>query len=267
MLINSRVSFFTGLPQIDYRCPHPTVVQHLKSVENGTWMTDLPCEMFQMHEELAVHARGKVLIGGLGLGILPRMVARMRQVESITVVEQSEEVCNLVWPFLSHRMEGKARIVNADIHKFEIAKGDFDVALLDTWQGTGEWVWMNEVVPLRRKFAQNVKRIACWQEDVMRMQVHMGLFNYASMPPDKLFNRYLRHQYAFNRALDDEGIMRPKYYADGSPLDMEKRMQFQGENMQNARICAMATEFLYHVGSRDWEDHFGKHWDEIDTLK
>jgi hypothetical protein len=153
-IVNFRDQIFTGLPQCDY--PGSVQIHELKGPE-GTWMSDQPCELVQMHRELAVHARGDVLIGGLGLGLVARMAAAKRSITRITVVERQPEVIALVGPYLK---DPKIRIVHADIHEYsKRADIKHDVALLDTWQSTGEFCWQEDVVPLRRALYGKVKRV------------------------------------------------------------------------------------------------------------
>jgi hypothetical protein len=72
-------------------------------------MSDVPAEQKDLRE-FAARAEGQVLINGLGLGLALMMAWRKPQVESITVIEKSEEVCTLVgvhflqtlWPVRMH---------------------------------------------------------------------------------------------------------------------------------------------------------------------
>jgi hypothetical protein len=166
-VVNLREAMFTGLPQTNY--PGPISVTQLHGPDGEMWMSDLPCELVQMHRELACHARGRVLVGGLGLGIVARMAARYKRVKEITVVELAREVIDLVGPSLA---DAKIKIQQGEIHAFaRNTKLHFDVALLDTWAGTGEWVWQEDVVPLRRALWGKAKMVFCWQERVMLGQV------------------------------------------------------------------------------------------------
>jgi spermidine synthase len=116
-----------------------------------------------MHRDLARYAHGNVLIGGLGLGILPRMLMNRKNVKSITVVESNPDVIGLVRSYVYRDFTDRSRIniIQADIHDYvrDLKPDVYDSALLDTWQDTGEWVWQTEVVPLKRTIAGKIPRI------------------------------------------------------------------------------------------------------------
>lgn len=63
-VVSMRDALFAGLPQTDLEAKGPTCIHVLDGPE-GTWMTDLPCELVQMYLQLAKYASGRVLIGGL----------------------------------------------------------------------------------------------------------------------------------------------------------------------------------------------------------
>lgn len=80
------------------------------------WASDSPYEYYSMWE-LTARARGpRVLIGGLGLGLLASTVALRRDVEEVTVVELSPEVVELV----AHYLPGCINVVEGDF--FEVTK-------------------------------------------------------------------------------------------------------------------------------------------------
>ena len=158
-VVGFREAFFSGLPATDITLTSPTIVRSLCGDENGVWMTDQPCELVQMWRELAMYARGNVLIGGLGLGVVSRMVALKAGVKLIDTVEISQDVIDLIAPHLNGQFYvTPIHIVQADLYQYaeQIRKRQYSCALLDTWQGDGEWTWVSEVVPLRRALAQKM---------------------------------------------------------------------------------------------------------------
>jgi len=70
---------------------------------------------------------GRVLLGGLGLGWIAEHAASKKNVKSVTVIEISQEVIDMVRPFLN--MQGKGTIICVDIWDYE--PGDFDSAYID----------------------------------------------------------------------------------------------------------------------------------------
>lgn len=261
MLVNHRVSILSGLPYCEYICEAPTTVVELLSEEHGTWMTDMPIELVQMHMELARHARGNVLIGGLGLGIVAKMCAQKTSVKKVVVVEREAEVINAVWPHIQPHLKGKGEIVHADLNEFHVPPKHFSYGLFDTWQGTGEMVWTSEVVPLRRRFAQKIGRILSWQEEVMFNQMIRPLYRATALDPENY--KGIPHYYAFGKAVDKLAVQVEKVPSDLSPperfMESEKALS---KNAQHPLIKALLGMFLYEVGLPHWERTFGSYWDE-----
>jgi hypothetical protein len=273
MVVNFREAIFTGLPQTDLILKHSAIVHRLQE-RDGVWMSDLPCELVQMYRELACHAKGRVLIGGLGLGLVFKMCARKPSVSAITVVERSKEVLSLVYPWVmqqASRPGVKFTLAKDDIHQFvkRLKPNTIDVALLDTWASDGEWTWQTEVVPLRRALQPKVKRIYCWHENVMLGQVGSGIWKSADID-EELFKAPMHcHRYAFRRACREQGFrLHPRInWKDNSPEAFQKMMAIEEENRNDLVIKWMAATFLYEVGTPQWERLFGEAWDEACAVK
>ncbi len=265
MLVGQREAIMTGQPVCDYICTEPTVIQVLAEEGRGTWMTDLPCELVQMHA-LAAKARGTVLVGGLGLGIVARMCAQRKQVQRVAVIESSPDVVEAVWPALREllpaHVRGKIDVYTQDVHEHAAMDVDYDVALLDTWQGTGEMVWTGDVVPLRRALNDKVDEIHCWHEEVMLAQVHRGLMGAATVVDPAVLD-VVPHYYAFARALDAQGVDRER--ADPRSEPFAGYWEAREKNARNPEIDAMARVMMERPGSFLWERWFGAHWDEAVT--
>lgn len=266
MLVNFRVAILTGWPQCEYIAPEPTVIHSVSEAGEGCWMTDMPCELVQMHYELARHARGEVLVGGLGLGIVARMCAERRQVRRVAVVECSDAIIRHVWPLVRERLPAhvasKIDVYKDDIHAHAKLKHiKYDVALLDTWQATGEMVWTGEVVPLRRALYGKARSVYAWQEEAMHTQMTRALFRVSTLKSDEAV-RGIPHYYAFWHALEQEGIVRRQ--VDGKPSDLGFLMQGEEamrENAENIGVRSIASILIHLVGCGEWERLFGKHWD------
>lgn len=170
----------------------PLIIHELRE-RGGIWMTDLPEELHQIAVMLRqVRPYGRVLVGGLGLGLVAHYLARLLEVREITIVERSAHVIKLIKPHLPPRYRGA--VVQSDIAKFLRTSGRrFDYYLLDTWQGTSESTWWDEVIPLkriiRRRWA-SAPTVHCWAEDIMAGQVLEKLAStrrnwyYEKLPPD-----------------------------------------------------------------------------------
>lgn len=177
-IIGARQAWMRGIRPVRARLNTPITVLELSEEGRGVWMTDLPEELFQIAEMLSTVApKGRVFVGGLGLGVLTCTLAQRPGVTSITVVERSMDVINLCYP----RAEGgmvAPRVICADVRDALQNLPRHDYYLLDTWQGTSEATWWGEVMPLRRIIRQRFgprPRIHCWAEDIMAGQIMRAL--------------------------------------------------------------------------------------------
>ena len=96
-----------------------------------TIMTDTPMEI-RSNMYFVAAAHGKVLIAGLGLGLILMSIQDKEDVESICVVEIHKEIIDLVTKQLP--LNDKVKIIHADIFKFNLKKGTkFDIIYFDIW--------------------------------------------------------------------------------------------------------------------------------------
>jgi hypothetical protein len=163
---------------------------HRLTYERGVWMTDIPSEQEQ-HRKLLEKFEGHVLVGGLGLGLAANWLAKRKHVKSVTVVEVSEEVIELVQPHIRDPRK-IVNVVHADLLEFLRRRGlRYDWAFYDIWQSDGEGTFFDTVIPLRELSAGHVcdTSVVCWNEDVMRGQLFFSLqqrFHSATSDPSVL---------------------------------------------------------------------------------
>lgn len=112
-------------------------------LEGGNeWMTLTPVDVDTC--DFAIEAaRGKVLTFGLGLGYFAFMAARKPEVESVTVVELSENVISLFEKYIRPSLpcKEKIRIVNKDAFKYaeeDMKREAFDYAFVDIWRDASD---------------------------------------------------------------------------------------------------------------------------------
>lgn len=176
-IVSMRQALLRGIRPVMGKTEVPLRIHELveeKENYKALWMTDLPEELNQIGEMVeSVDPQGKVLVGGLGLGILAATVAQRPGVDKVVVVERSEDVIKLT------SNPGLYTTVNSDIRKFlETTRQKFDYYLLDTWTGTNEGTWWHEVMPLRRIIRQRwgfKPTIHGWAEDIMWGQIYRSL--------------------------------------------------------------------------------------------
>jgi len=142
------------------------------------WMSDVPIEQAQ-HEREIGDMTGRVLVGGLGLGLACKILARNPKVSHITVVEKSKDVINLVAPYTQYTDTGRGdlvEVVHPDLFEYLTDPTDrFDNAFYDIWASDGEGTFHEMVVPLRALSEDVVDNVVCWNEGVMRGQLVQNL--------------------------------------------------------------------------------------------
>ena len=112
-------------------------------LENGReWMTLMPNETVTTRPALDA-AHGRVLTFGLGLGYFAYMAARKPEVESVTVVDLSEDAIALFEQNLLPQMEcgDKIKVIHADAFAFaeqHYPRGEFDFVFADIWHDVSD---------------------------------------------------------------------------------------------------------------------------------
>ena len=110
--------------------------------------------------EVVRASRGRVLIAGLGLGMILTRILSKPEVDSVIVVEKYQDVIDLVG---RHFQSPKLSIVCADIHEWNPPRGErFDTIYFDIWadQSTDD---LEEMHTLHRRF-RKFKSPGGWME-------------------------------------------------------------------------------------------------------
>ena len=99
--------------------------------KGSTIMSNTPAEVND-HWEFFSKAKGHVLINGLGLGVCIIALLERPEVESITVIEISEDVIKLVAP--TFEKYPQVTIIHADAYEWKPPKGmRYDYVWHDIW--------------------------------------------------------------------------------------------------------------------------------------
>lgn len=112
-------------------------------LENGNeWMTLTPVDLDTCEEAINA-AHGKVVTFGLGLGYYAYMAAEKSDVESVTVVELSEDVIKLFKTHILPQMPNRHKIKIINMDAFEYAEKimpseGFNLAFVDTWRDVSD---------------------------------------------------------------------------------------------------------------------------------
>jgi hypothetical protein len=184
-----RTALLGGHARQDVQFDHPTTWTSLE-YEGGTWMSDKPIEQVQIDAHMKGF-RGRVLVGGLGLGYAANKLVDERAADSVLVIEKSPDVIDLVEPYTSG-YGAEMEVECADL--FEVFRkspkehaigcaaldGDptpfaFDHAFLDIWQTDSEATGHYMIAPLVRMAHTNrwcaAENIACWNQDIVAGQL------------------------------------------------------------------------------------------------
>lgn len=135
---------------------------------NTVVMSNTPMEV-DTNRSFVKRAHGRVLINGLGLGMVLQAVLRKPEVSHVTVIEISAEVIALVGP--SFKDNPKVRIVQADALEYQPQKGEkFDAVWHDIWDD----ITADNLAQMHRLHRKYGRR-ASWQGSWCRAQCEAAL--------------------------------------------------------------------------------------------
>jgi hypothetical protein len=98
-----------------WRFKRPGNVTTGLTIGRKTWMTDAPPFVWSL-QSFAEQSRGKVLVAGLGLGLVVHYLVKNPEVSEIVVIERSADVIHLIEPHLPE--DPRLRIVLDDFYAF-----------------------------------------------------------------------------------------------------------------------------------------------------
>lgn len=257
VVVSLRNAIFSGQRPASCELDWPVEIRSL-SYEGGQWMRDDPQEVWQMHgplEELRAMDEPRLLVGGLGLGVFSHLADAMAGA-IVTTVERDDRVIDLVAAWSTRE------VLRADIRAVAqtLEPDEYNAAFLDTWQSTGEHCWCHEVVPLRRRLADKIEHLWCWQEQEMAGQIRLNGFRamcvpVQSIPPGSPHYRVLR------QAAERAGVAP----AAAMPRGMKQRWAWvqdrAAELAQEPEAAGIMERLLSEPGSAAWEAEFGELWD------
>ena len=131
-------------------------------LEGGNeWMTLTPVDL-DTCEEAIEKAHGRVVTFGLGLGYYAYMCQRKPDVESITVIEKSEDVIRLFKKYILPYFENpeKLKIVAADAVEYAkevMPSENYDYAFVDVWRDASDGAPIYEKMKPLEKYCQNTE--------------------------------------------------------------------------------------------------------------
>lgn len=117
-------------------------------VMSDTWMEQYT------NDEIIRKAHGNVLIAGLGIGLILLPMQEKAEVESITIIEKSQELIDTMKLYLP--LNNKIRIVQGDIFQYE-TKEQYDTIYFDIWNHISTDNY-EEMKKLHKKFRKNLNK-------------------------------------------------------------------------------------------------------------
>lgn len=146
-----------------------TRLMHKKAVV----MSDTPDEI-RDHLEAIYQAKGNVLINGLGLGIVVQSVLNKEEVNSVTVIELSQDVIELVAQHYTDRFNGRLEIIQADAFTWQPPKGiRYNAVWHDVWDNlcTDN---LPEMHRLHRKYGRQCDWQGSWGREFLERYRRQG---------------------------------------------------------------------------------------------
>jgi spermidine synthase len=126
-------------------------------------------------------ANGRVLIAGLGLGLILVPMLASPRVEQVTVVEREVDVITLVGPaFAEHTASGRLSLICADIFSWRPPQGArYDTIYFDIWPDIAV-TNLPAIARLHRRYARWLKRsnpdawMGSWQHQQLLEERRIG---------------------------------------------------------------------------------------------
>lgn len=120
------------------------------------WMLDDDTGLRE-HIPFVEECTGKVILTGLGIGMLPAMLTRRGQCQQIDIVEMSEDVIELVWPHLEN-LSPIVRLIRENANKY-IPEQHYDFGWVDHYLS-----YPNETQKsaIRQLWGSRVSQIRFW---------------------------------------------------------------------------------------------------------
>lgn len=145
------------------------VLRQLREYQDNleeVWMSDTPFERAS-NEHVLHQAVGDVLIVGLGIGMLPATLCKMRRVKSVTVLELESQVIDLIEPHIRHP---RLTIIQGDAYHPPFRGRTFDYAYLDIWPtvSSNNWLQQKILLPKYRNLIRPGGIATAWLKDFVQ---------------------------------------------------------------------------------------------------
>jgi hypothetical protein len=146
----------------------PGTYRRLSCEGRGVIMSNTPMEIRTNYDPF-VYATGRVLINGLGLGMLLEAILSKPDVTYVRVIEIDEHVIRLVAPHFAR--DKRVEIVHANALTYRPARGEkFDYVWHDIWDVIDS-INLPEMATLGRRYNRRIAvRQGWWARDIIRQE-------------------------------------------------------------------------------------------------
>lgn len=124
-------------------------------IKNELMMSDTPMERLS-NRRFVERANGRVLIAGLGIGMIIQAILNKEDVTEVLVIEKYQDVIDLVAPKFN---DTRLKIVCADIDEFRLPKEDkYDTIYFDIWADISTEN-LDHIKKLHNKFKNSINKV------------------------------------------------------------------------------------------------------------
>lgn len=148
-----------GRRRLEYVAPG----KYKRLMRGGTVVMSNTKMEIDTHWSIIHAAKGDVLLNGLGLGVILTIILGKPDVKSVTVVEKSEDVIELVAPTY---IDSRVSIIQADAFSFNPSKR-LNAVWHDIWDDICEDN-ISEMKTLHRRYGRRAEWQGSWSREVLR---------------------------------------------------------------------------------------------------
>ena len=132
----------------------------VKQSMNKSIMKDSAWE-HHTHKWLWDNATGDILVAGLGIGFLNKELIDNHNFTSVTIIENSQDVIDLVWPYCAK--DSRFTLIKEDIETWNIPTGShWDIGWFDSWIGDNPLSYGGYIDAMKYKYNSYCDKIGFW---------------------------------------------------------------------------------------------------------
>jgi len=132
---------------LDSNCPMPIMQDSEGEYREHQWLWDF--------------ATGDVLVGGLGIGMVNEFLINAPNINSVTIIENSQDVIDLVWPHCAK--DNRFTLIQADIETWiPPQNSQWDIMWFDTWTSANPLGLTEYEELMRNRYSNYCDNIGFW---------------------------------------------------------------------------------------------------------